>query len=205
MSRFSAAGRQGPAARWRRWWRGAARLALEETPVPQLPELLPIRDDDRVLVIGGGAGAIAPLLGGAIAVALAGAGFDQDGAAGADAVRGTPGQMPARDGSFSVVVIPHQLRRWSDEELSRALREAWRVLAHEGVAVLWEVAPSRSAAVNRAWAGWLGGAPRLRTFAEIGRAAHAAGFAWIQTAPLPPFLWPPGPRVCVLARKEHYE
>lgn len=201
MSRSSAAGRHGPAARWRR---GAPRLALEETPVPQLPELLPIRDDDRVLVIGDGAPAIAPLLGGALAVALAGAGA-LDGAVGVDAVRGAPGQMPVRDGSFSVVVIPHQLRRWSDEQLRLALREAWRVLAHEGIAVLWEVAPSRSAAVNRAWAAWLGGEPRLRTFAEIGRAAHAAGFAWIQTAPLPPFLWPPGPRVCVLARKEHYK
>ena len=200
MSRTSAA---GPAERWRRWWRGAPRLALEDTPVPQLPELLPIRDDDRVLVIGDDAPAIAPLLGGGLAVALAGADAPAE-AGGADAVRGAPERIPARDGAFSVILIPHQLRRWPDARMERALAEAWRVLAHEGVAVMWEIAPSRSAAVNRAWSAWLGGGPRLRTFAEIGRAAHAAGFAWIQTAPLPPFLWPPGPRVCVLARKEHY-
>lgn len=192
-----------PAERWRRWWRGAPRLALEDTPVPQLPELLPIRDDDRILVIGDDAPAMAPLLGGGPAVALVGADAPADGGGG-DAVRGAPERIPAADGAFSVILIPHQLRRWPDARLAGALAEAWRVLAHEGVAVMWEIAPSRSASVNRVWAAWLGGEPRLRTFAEIGRAAHAAGFAWIQTAPLPPFLWPPGPRVCVLARKEHY-
>ena len=199
MNRLEAARR-----RWRRWWRAAPRLALEDTAAPQLPGLLPIRDDDRVLVIGPDSAAMAAVIAPERGVALPARPSDADDW-GADLLIGEAWRIPAADASFGVVVIPHQARHWSDGQLERAMAECWRVLAHDGVAVLWEIAPSRSAAVNRGWGLLLGRGARLRTFAEIGRAAHAAGFAWIQTAPLPPFLWPPGPRVCLLARKETYE
>ena len=99
------------------------------------------------------------------------------------------------------------LRHWDDARALRVLEELWRVLAHNGVAVMWEIAPSRSAAVNAVWSTVLhraGRAPRLRSFAQLGQIAYDAGFAWIQTLPLRPFLLPPGPRLTVLVRKEHY-
>ena len=189
---------------WRRWWRAAPRLALEDTAAPQLGRLLPIREDERVLVVGPDAEAMAAVIAPEFGVALVEEAGEGDGW-GVDLVAGEAGRIPVSDGAFSVVVVPHRARHWSDRELERAMGEFWRVLGHDGVVVLWEIAPSRARWVNRGWGLLLGRGARLRTFAELGRAAHAAGFAWIQTAPLPPFLWPPGPRACVLARKESYE
>lgn len=189
---------------WRRWWRAAPRLALEDTAAPQLPQLLPIREDERVLVIGPDAAAMAAVIAPENGAALAPE-ADEDGNWGVDLLVGEVERIPVGDGEFSVIVVPHRARHWSDRRLERAMGEFWRVLGHDGVVVLWEIAPSRVGWVNRCWGLLLGRGARLRTFAEIGRAAHAAGFAWIQTAPLPPFLWPPGPRACVLARKESYE
>ena len=124
-----------------------------------------------------------------------------------DVLRAEPQRLPLDDASVDFVILPHQLRRWDDDRALRVLEELWRVLAHNGVAVLWEIAPSRSAAVNSIWSAVLGrngSAPRLRSFAQVGQLAYDAGFAWIQTLPLRPFLFPPGPRLTVLVRKEHY-
>lgn len=197
----------------RRRWRGPPRLLLEDTPAPQLAHLLPLQADDRLLALGRDA----PLLAAELADAgglrhtplallgrrppIAGPVPERLGVA---IVRGRADRLPLPNGSLSVIVAPHQLRRWSDERLAQVLEEAWRVLAHNGVYALWEVAPSRSPQVNAVWCTWLGGEPRLRSFAQIGRAAYNAGFAWVQTLPLRPFLWPPGPRVSVLLRKEHH-
>ena len=189
---------------WRRWWRAAPRLALEDTAAPQLPRLLPIREDDRVLVIGPDAAAMTAVIAAENGVALVEEASEED-AWGVDVLAGEVERIPAGDGSFSVIVAPHRARHWSDRRLAGAMAEFWRVLGHEGVVVVWEIAPSRAWWVNRGWELLLGRGARLRTFAELGRAAHGAGFAWIQTAPLPPFLWPPGPRACMLARKEAYE
>ena len=189
---------------WRRWWRAAPRLALEDTAAPQLGRLLPIGEDERVLVVGPDAEAMAAVIAPESGVALVQEAGEGDGW-GVDLLAGEAGRIPVADGAFSVVVVPHRARHWNDRELERAMGEFWRVLGHDGVVVLWEIAPSRARWVNRGWGLLLGRGARLRTFAELGRAAHAAGFAWIQTAPLPPFLWPPGPRACVLARKESYE
>ena len=193
---------------WRRWWRAAPRLALEDTAAPQLGRLLPIREDERVLVVGPDAEAMAAVIAperGAALVPEADAEEFGGGSWGVDLLVGEVERIPVADGAFSVIVVPHRARHWSDRGLERAMGEFWRVLGHDGVVVLWEIAPSRARWVNRGWGLLLGRGARLRTFAELGRAAHGAGFAWIQTAPLPPFLWPPGPRAGVLARKESYE
>ena len=127
--------------------------------------------------------------------------------AGVQIVRAEPQRLPLSESSVDFAVVPHQLRHWDDGRALRVLEELWRVLAHNGVAVMWEVAPSRSEAVNAVWSALLsrGGArPQLRTFGQVGQLAYDAGFAWIQTLPLRPFLFPPGPRLTVLVRKEHY-
>lgn len=197
----------------RRRWRGAPRLLLEDTPAPQLTRLLPLQADDQLLVLGRDA----PLL----AAELAGAGglrqpplallgrrppipAGEAARLGVAIVRGRADRLPLTNSSVSAIVAPHQLRRWTDARLTQVLEEAWRVLAHNGICVLWEVAPSRSSRVNAVWRACLGGEPQLRPFAQLGRAAYDAGFAWVQTLPLRPFLWPPGPRVSLLLRKEHH-
>ena len=200
----------------RRHWRGPPRLLLEDGPALQLARLLPLQPDDRLLVLGRDAPLLAAELADAASLLqpplaamgrcpLVAAGHTQQGV---NALCGRADRLPVADESISVIVAPHLLRAWGDARLQRILEEAWRVLAHNGVFVLWEIAPSRSPLVNAIWRAWLspppGTDPSLRTFAQIGRAGYDAGFAWVQTLPLRPFLWPPGPRVAVLMRKERY-
>ena len=215
MNRAAAARPLPPALR--RHWRGRPRLLLEDGPALQLARLLPLQPDDRLLVLGRDAPLLAVELAhaaGLLQPPLAAIGrrplvaatsrTQLDG----NILRARADRLPLAGGSASVIVVPHLPHTWSDARLQRALEEAWRVLAHNGVLVLWEIAPSRSSRVNAIWRTWLSPAPgtdpQLRTFAQIGRAAYDAGFAWVQTLPLRPFLWPPGPRVAVLMRKERY-
>ena len=198
----------------RRWWRGQPRLALEDSATVQIVEQLPITPDDRLLVLGRDAPLLAALLADAAQLeqrplALVGrtASAPSPAEFEIDILRGRADRIPLADASVSVAVVPHQLRRWDDERVLRVLRELWRVLEHNGVAALWEIAPSRSARLNALWRVALSdahGPPQLRSFAQLGRFAYDAHFAWVQTLPLRPFLWPPGPRVSILIRKEHY-
>ena len=188
----------------------------EDTAAFLLPSLLPLRPDDRVLILGPNAVAMAAILEARAEfetppVVLGGSsdGTPTDADAGVDVVRGSPVALPFPPSQFTVIIVGHQLRAWDDAAVLRFLRESWRVLTHNGVVVLWEVAASRSARVDTIWR-WLLVSPthgpvQLRTFATIGRMGREAGFAWIQTLRLRPFLWPPGPRVAVLLRKEHYD
>ena len=215
MNRATAVRALPPALR--RHWRGRPRLLLEDGPALQLARLLPLQPDDRLLVLGRDAPLLAAELADAASLLqpplavmgrcplVAGEVRAQPDVG---TLRGRADRLPLADRSVSVIVAPHLPRAWSDARLQRILEEAWRILAHNGVFVLWEIAPSRSARVNAVWRTWLslsaGTEPQLRTFAQIGRAGYDAGFAWVQTLPLRPFLWPPGPRVAVLMRKERY-
>ncbi len=191
----------------RRWWRGYPRLLLEDTGAVLLPGALPLRREDRLLVLSDRALALtlAQRAGLSCAPVVLGESGAPTAAGPGPIVWGGVAALPFSDESFTVVVAGHRLRRWSDAEAEGFLRECWRVLTHNGLVVLWEVAPSRSARVNALWQRWLPEpTPRLRSFAEVGRLGREAGFAWIQTLGLRPFLWPPGPRLAVLLRKEHY-
>ena len=200
----------------RRRWRGRPRLLLEDGPALQLAQLLPLQPDDRLLALGRDAPLLAAELADAAGLlqpplaALNRRPPDPAAARSLDiaTLRSRADRLPLADESISVIIAPHLLRDWSDARLLRILEEAWRVLAHNGVFVLWEIAPSRSPLVNAVWRAWLEATPvaepQLRSFAQLGRAAYDAGFAWVQTLPLRPFLWPPGPRVSVLMRKERY-
>jgi SAM-dependent methyltransferase len=199
----------------RRWWAGAPRTLLLDTGAFLLPARLPLRPADHHLEIGSGAigGLLAPrvgLRGPPVAVVLPGTrpAPAPRGGARPRLVRAAAPHLPFPDACFTVAVVGHGARRWDDAALQAALAELWRVLTHNGVVVLWEVARSRSPAVNAVWRSVLepgGGSLHLRSFAQIGRLAREAGFAWIQTFPLQPFLWPPGPRVALLLRKEAYD
>lgn len=196
----------------RRWWRGQPRLALEDSPAAQLAAMTAMAPVERLLVLGPDSPPLAALIANTAQLEPPPLAVLTDARAPAEAedvqvLRAEPQRLPLADSAFDVAVLPHLLRHWNDERARRVLEELWRVLDHNGVVVLWEVAPSRSAALNAVWSTMLGrngSAPRLRTFAQVGQIAYDAGFAWIQTLPLRPFLWPPGPRLTVLARKEHY-
>ncbi len=208
----------------RRWWRGQPRLALEDSPAAQLVELTAMAPVERLLVLGPDSPPLAALLADTAELEPTPIAVLTDDRPPADAsdlrdiqtLRAGPHRLPLDDGSVDFAVLPHLLRHWDDERAVRVLEELWRVLDHNGVAVLWEIAPSRSPTLNALWstvlaANGANGAneaqdakPRLRTFAHLGQLAYDAGFAWIQTLPLRPFLFPPGPRVTVLMRKEHY-
>ena len=205
-----------------RWWSGKPRLMAEDTAAFLLPSLLPLRPNDRLLALGPNAAALAAtleertgfespsvVLGTSPAGTHAAVSAPVDVGIGVAIVQGSTDALPFPPSLFTVILAGHQLRVWDDAETLRFLREAWRVLTHNGVVVLWEVAASRSARVNTIWRSLLASPPgdpvRLRTFAEIGRMGREAEFAWIQTLRLRPFLWPPGPRVAVLLRKEHYD
>ena len=167
---------------------------------------------ERLLVVGPDSPALAALIADVAELEPTPIAVLTDGRAAADVtgvgvLRGQPHRLPLEDGQVDFAVVPHQLRHWDDALTLRVLEELWRVLDHNGVAVLWEVAPSKSAAVNAVWSSMLGrNGTRLylRTFGQLGQLAYDAGFAWVQTLPLRPFLFPPGPRLTVLVRKEHY-
>lgn len=202
----------------RRWWRGQPRLALEDSPAAQLVELTAMAPVERLLVLGPDSPPLAALLADTAELEPTPIAVLTDARPPADAsdlrdiqiVRAEPHRLPLDDGSVDFAILPHLLRHWDDELSVRVLEELWRVLDHNGVAVLWEIAPSRSPALNALWSTILAtnganqASPHLRTFAQLGQLAYDAGFAWIQTLPLRPFLLPPGPRVTVLMRKEHY-
>ena len=197
---------------WRRWWRGQPRLALEDSPAAQIVRLTAMAPVERLLVLGPDSPALAALIADVAElesnpIAVLTDRRQPAGGPDVDAFRAEAHRLPLDDGQVDFALAPHQLRHWDDAQALRVLEELWRVLAHNGVAVLWEVAPSRSDAVNAVWSALLGRGgrpPRLRSFAQVGQLAYDAGFAWIQTLPLRPFLFPPGPRLTVLLRKEHY-
>ncbi len=197
----------------RQWWSGLPTAALAETGALRLPGLLPLREKDRLLFIGPHAPGLAALLASRVALATppvavvdtAVAGGWRPAAPGERVLCAAPQDLPFPDRQFTVVVLPHLLHARADPAAQAVLTECWRVLTHNGVVVLWDVARSRSAGVNAVWRRLLGADAHLRGFAEIGRMSRAAGFAWIQTLPLQPFLWPPGPRVAMLLRKEYYD
>ncbi len=195
-----------------RWWRGQPRLALEDSAAAQLVALTAMAPVERLLVLGPDAPGLAALIADTadlepVPLAVLTDARPPAPAPGVDTVQAEAHRLPLDEGSVDFAVLPHQLRGWDDAYALRVLEEIWRVLAHNGVAVMWEIAASRSDAVNAGWSLALrrnGREPVLRTFGQLGQLAYDAGFAWVQTLPLRPFLFPPGPRLTVLVRKEHY-
>ena len=202
------AGRALPAGLRRWWsghWSGSLRVLLEETGAFLLPNLLPLRSTDRVLILGHAAQAIADLLDSDVDLEHPPVAIPTSSRAPAEQPLGS---LPFEENRFTIIISAHQQHAWDDDVLLAFLQESWRVLTHNGIIVCWDVAPSRSKRVNAIWRQVLTTGKqsfRLRTFAEFGRLGHEAGFAWIQTLTLRPFLWPPGPRLTVLMRKEHYD
>ena len=134
------------------------------------------------------------------------AGRDQrnDGAKQVLLAQGTATDLPVADELFNFVLSSHAFKYLTDQELRESLREARRVMKPGALFLAWEFAPTRSSLLDR-WNRYLLelGAPlvRLRGYRELRRFAYDAGFDWVQSANLRPFLLPPIPRVSLIMGK----
>jgi ubiquinone/menaquinone biosynthesis C-methylase UbiE len=118
--------------------------------------------------------------------------------------QGSATALPFADESFDVVTCGYMLKHLTDDELPLFLSEVRRILGGGGVALLWDYAPSGSAALDRWNTSLLGAAvrePRLRSTGTLMRAARAAGYDLVRNARLRPFLFPPMPRASVFIGK----
>jgi ubiquinone/menaquinone biosynthesis C-methylase UbiE len=119
-------------------------------------------------------------------------------------VAATASRLPFAPESFDLVLSTHTIRHLGDEGLLRFLIESERILRPGGLLALWEYAPTASRRLNRLNArllNALGGAGRLRGFTQLAYFASEAGYVVIERPTLRPFLFPPIPRIGLLARK----
>jgi SAM-dependent methyltransferase len=120
------------------------------------------------------------------------------------AVAGSASRLPFADASFDLVIAPHVLRHLSGEGFMRFLVEAGRVLRPGGLLAVWDYQPAtsgRRAAIHRRLIERLGGYGTPRTYGDVAHWVSEARFGVIENPDLRPFLFPPVPRVSLLARK----
>lgn len=119
-------------------------------------------------------------------------------------VGGSASRLPFADQSFDLVIAAHVLRHLDGEGFIRFLVEARRVLKPGGVLAVWEYTapdPKRPGTLRSWLLGRLGGKGTLRDFAMLAHWASEANFDVIENPQLRPFLFPPIPRVSLLARR----
>jgi ubiquinone/menaquinone biosynthesis C-methylase UbiE len=190
---------------------------LINTPLMRLGDELRLRPEQRWLDVGCGRGALSSFVDARTHFDRPPVGLDFS----AEALRiarrdnknssrpvaftqGSATALPFRDGTFDVVTCGYMLKHLTDEELRAFLVELRRALSPGGVALLWDYAPSDSAALNRWNTRLLGAAvhePHLRSTATLIRAARAAGYELVRNARLRPFLFPPMPRASIFIGK----
>lgn len=184
------------------------------TPLFLLPRRVNLQPKHRVLEIGCSRGANLrflatrfrfrePPVGLDLSVRALRAARERDGGS-SDLVAGTGSRLPFADGSFDLIVAAHMLRHLSDEGMMRLLVEAQRVLRPGGLLAVWEYTSADSGQRNR-FNGWLldrlGGSGELRDFQTLAHWASEARYDVVENANLRPFIFPPIPRVSLLARK----
>lgn len=185
---------------------------LVNTPVFLLPRTVNLRPKHRVLEIGTSRAANLRFLNARIRFQRAPVGLDLSGrslrAAGGnrryELVMGSGSRLPFADESFDLVFAAHVLRHLDGEGFIRLLVEARRVLKPGGILAVWDYSardPKRPGALRSWMLGRLGGRGVLRDFAALAHWASEAQFDVIENPDLRPFLFPPIPRVSMLARK----
>ena len=206
--------RPSPSSLAIRWAMGSLGAFFVNSPLFRLPENLHLKPDQRLLDIGCGRGSVQRVLHSRVhfreppvgidfsAVALAMAREDEQGIEyPSEFARASAVSLPFRDGVFDVITSGYVLKHLSDEALHLLFDEVWRVLAPGGLAVLWEFAPTRNTLLNRWNRHWLGRGVsdiRLRSTRTLRGFATQAGFPFVRSAQLRPFLLPPIPRASIL-------
>ena len=210
--------RPGPLAAAMRFAMGVPGQILVNTAAFTIPEELRIEPAWRILDIGCGragltrvlvdrAGLLEPAVGidpSRQMLKLASGDQQPDGAKRVLLAQGSATNLPLADERFNFVLSGHAFKYLTDQELRESLREARRVLKPGALFLAWEFAPTRSSLLDR-WNRYLLelGAPlvRLRGYRELRQFAYEAGFDWVQSANLRPFLLPPIPRVSLIMGK----
>lgn len=194
----------GPAAPFARAINSQTGMALITPRAQRIIDLIQLGPGKRYLDIGCGTAAYANLL-------AAKAGMDEppvtlDVVPGPGPVEliGWPEQLPFRDQSFDCITSLYFLRRLDDDMAHAFARELSRLLAPGGAALVLEVAPVRSGALNRLHTRLLSascGEADLRGWGRLAATFSEAAFDAVDLVNVGPFLVPPIPRVGVLARR----
>ena len=202
-------------ARLVRALRSAVGNFLVNTPIFLLPRRVNVQPKHRVLEIGCSRGANLQFVTARFRFRERPVGIDLSqralrggrapGAAGRyELAVATASRLPFGDASFDLVVAGHVVRHLSEEGMMRLLVEAHRVLRPGGVLALWDYTSTESPRRNRLNARLLdvlGGSGVLRDFQTLAHWAAEARFDVVENPDLRPFLFPPIPRVSLLARK----
>jgi SAM-dependent methyltransferase len=187
---------------------------LVNTPLFLLPRTVNLQPKHRVLEVGCSRGANLRFLTARVRFHKSPVGIDlsrgalraaaQHGRGAFELVAGSGSRLPFADSSFDLVVAAHVLRHLDGEGFIRFLVEARRVLKPGGLLAVWEYTaaePKRPGAFRSWLLGRLGGRGTLRDFAALAHWASEANFDVIENPNLRPFLFPPVPRVSMLARR----
>ena len=210
--------RPGPIAAAWRFTMGVPGQILVNTAAFTLPEELRIESTWRILDIGCGRAGLTRVLAHRAGLLEPPVGIDasrqmlelgrrdqqSDDATKARLAQGIATNLPLGNDLFNFVLSGHAFKYLTDEELLESLRETRRVMKPGALLLAWEFAPTRSTLLDR-WNRFLLelGAPlvRLRGYRELRQLAYEAGFDWVQSANLRPFLLPPMPRVSLIMGK----
>lgn len=196
-----------------RWFMGPGQW-LANTPVARLRANLKLDETARVLDLGAGRGTVMRLLDDQLRADVPPVGLDVSRAAlrlaredesnpmrGAGLVQGTATALPFRDGAFNLVLCGHLVKHLDDTDVLGLMLEIRRVLEPGGLALLWEFGPTGNPRLD-AWNARVlsvgSRPPRLRSMATLARLAQDAGFPFVRSADLRPFLLPPIPRASIL-------
>ena len=213
----------GPVAATMRFAMSVPGQILVNTAAFRLPEELRIESTWSVLDVGCGRGGLARVVAHRAALEQPTVGVDAsrgmlllgsrnqarssapaDGANNVRLVQGDAAALPLGDNLFNFVYSGHAFKYFNDEQLRRFMVEVRRVMKPGALFLAWEFAPTTSPLLDR-WNRFVleAGVPfdRLRGYRELRRMAYDAGFDWVQSANLRPFLLPPIPRVSLIMGK----
>ena len=167
--------------------------------------LLQLGPDSRYVDIGCGTSAFAHLLARRAGMDAPPCCIDLAAGPGPVDALGWPEHLPLRDASVDVFTCLYFLRRLDDDVAHGLGGELARILAPGGRGLIVEVAPVRSAWLNRAHtklvSGGCGPVVDLRGWGRTAALLTECGFDAIQRVDLGPFILPPIPRVSVLVRR----
>ena len=189
-------------------------LSFLHTPIRGLVNLLNIKPHDRILDLGCGRASILSYIHKRIRLFTPTGGVDacqplislaqQSNSQGLALSLGSVTHLPFNPGVFDIALCTYVVKHLSSTELLRLFSEVHRVLKPGGRLIIWEFAPSRWRFLTQIYIRVLSitiSSEHLRSEAELSSALQESGFGIVQPLKLGLFLYPPVPRVSLMASK----